>query len=47
MKIAIITIIDYTNFGNRLQNYALIKKIKEIYKDAEIDTVGGCSKHIL
>lgn len=47
MKIAIITIIDYTNFGNRLQNYALIKKIKEIYKNAEIDTVGGCSKHIL
>ncbi len=47
MKIAILTIIDFTNYGNRLQNYALQAKIKEIYKDAEVDTIGGCSKHIL
>lgn len=44
MKIAIITIVDYFNHGNRLQNYALQEKIKEIYPDAEIDTLGVFAK---
>ena len=29
MKIGIITIMDYTNYGNRLQNYALYYFLKE------------------
>lgn len=32
MKIGIITIIDNNNYGNRLQNYALIKYIKNTFK---------------
>lgn len=35
MKIAIITIIDYINYGNRLQNYAIQKFLEEQGHDVE------------
>ena len=38
MKVAIVTLIDYYNQGNRLQNYALQEKIKEL--GHEVDTIG-------
>ena len=38
MKVAIVTLIDYYNQGNRLQNYALQEKIKEL--GHEVDTLG-------
>lgn len=32
MKIGIITIVDYTNYGNRLQNYAVYRVLKDNFK---------------
>lgn len=39
MKIAIITLIDEKNNGNRLQNYALQESLKNIFPEAIIDTI--------
>lgn len=38
MKIGIMTFIDYRNYGNRLQNYALQELLKEQF-DAEVETI--------
>ena len=42
MKIGIVTIYDYTNYGNRLQNYALTTLLKneglEVFNDIEVYT---------
>ena len=34
MKIGIVTIVDYTNYGNRLQNFALYQTLKKMGHDA-------------
>ena len=31
LKVGIVTIVDYTNFGNRLQNYATYYVIKKLF----------------
>lgn len=53
-KIAILTLHDYTNYGNRLQNYALstiikryAKNVKSIYKTNSLSTVKEGIKIIL
>ncbi len=38
MKIGIVTIIDNNNYGNRLQNYAVQKVIKDTLPDSEVIT---------
>ena len=42
MKVAIVTIIEYFNHGNRLQNYALAEKIKSL--GYEVETLGVHAK---
>ena len=39
MKLAIITLTDYFNYGNRLQNYALQEVVSKLSKNIIIETV--------
>lgn len=43
MKIGIVTIIDYTNYGNQLQNYAVHKLLHNLY-DCEIITINATNE---
>ena len=38
-KIGIITIINNSNYGNRLQNYAVQESLKRIVKDCDVITI--------
>lgn len=38
MKVGIVTFVDYRNYGNRLQNYALQTILEEVY-DADVETI--------
>ena len=40
MKIGVVTIIDYTNFGNRLQNYAVCQFLRRQYR-CTVETLEG------
>lgn len=43
MKIGIITITDGTNYGNKLQNYALLKTLESLHENAEVVTMNNYS----
>ncbi|MDC7280517.1 polysaccharide pyruvyl transferase family protein [Butyrivibrio fibrisolvens] len=43
MKIGIITITDGANYGNKLQNYALLKALEGMHADAEVVTMNNYS----